>query len=279
MAKEDLRTKYTFKRIIWKVSLSSCSSNHFVHVFFDMFRSKNQIFFTWNQSNKQDLDTFLQSIQDQQPKVQFEYLIGSKVSYLNAFIENRNGKLFTSIYHHPILQSYTLPYVLHHTEVAHSNWLRMSLLRAICLCTSVEDFHLERIYLELTYLANGYSLTFVGTHLDHFFYYFQALEMRCSNDQTKYDKFRHDCLNYMKIQHQRSDELQQANNKGQVIRLHYIYEYGPRCEFNNIFHRLWLDYFKEHPTLSKEKVEILLSTRHRYSLNSLLTRDPSSLSL
>ncbi|CAF4337030.1 unnamed protein product, partial [Rotaria magnacalcarata] len=37
-----------------------------------------------------------------------------------------------------------------------SHWLRSSLIRAVRYCTTIEDFNQERIYLEMTYLANGY---------------------------------------------------------------------------------------------------------------------------
>ncbi|CAF3392411.1 unnamed protein product [Rotaria socialis] len=245
----------------------------------DLFgRSKDRIFFTWNQSNKIDLENFLQTIQDHRPNVQFESCIGMNVSFLNAYIENRQGQLFTRVYHHSNLQRYTLPYVLHHSEVEHSNWLRTALIRCVCLCTSIEDFHHERIYLDLTYLTNGYSLEFVESHMEHFFNFFHMSSMRFSNDQSMYDKFRNLLFGYMTKQHQRCDELQEMKNKGQVIQLNYRYEYGPRCEFNKIFHQLWLDYFKEHRSLSKNKINVLLTTRHLHSLNTLLTKEKLSLS-
>ena len=189
---------------------------------------------------------------------------------MNAFLENRDGRLCSRVFHHPTIQRYTLPYVLGHSKVAHSDWLRFALIRAVCYCSSVEDFRRERIYLELTYLRHGYSFMFVESHIRHFFKYFHMANMRYSNNQKDYDKFRQYWFDSMKLQHQHSDQLQKLNDNGQVIRLNYFYEFGPRCEFNEAFYRLWSDYFQKHPTLSSNKMKLLLEAKHCYTLNSLL---------
>lgn len=238
---------------------------------FFSYRSKDQIFFTWNQSNEDDLRNFLQSIRNKQPNVQFRTLIAKNLVFFNAFIENCEGKLSTRIYHHPFLQRYTLPYQFQHSKLEHGDWLRSALTRIVCICSCVEDFNLERIYLEMTYLINGYSLEFVETHVRHFFNYFHAQDIRYSKDQITYDKFRDECFDYVKMQYELSDELQKFHNTKHLIHLYYPYELGPRCEFNQAFYHIWHKYFKEHPHLSKEKSKILLTTRHQYSLNILLT--------
>ena len=248
-------------------------------MFFFLRRYKDEIFFTWNKSNDGELHGLLQTIKEKHPNVRFQKLIGSNVTYLNAYIENRQGQLYSRVYHHPIIQSYTLPYVVGHSKLAHSNWFRSALIRAVCYCSSVEDFNQERVYLELTFLTNGYSLVFVETHIQHFFNYFHAHAMRYSIDQTMYDKFRHDCFDFITIQHKISDQLQQLDDTGRVIRLEYIYEFGPRCQFNEQFHKLWFDYFKKHPHFSKDNCQILLTTKHRYSLNALLAKENSTCSM
>ncbi|CAF5171891.1 unnamed protein product, partial [Rotaria magnacalcarata] len=52
---------------------------------------KDQIFFTWNNGNEEELGSFLQTIRDKNPNVQFQKLIGTNVPFLNAFVENQNG--------------------------------------------------------------------------------------------------------------------------------------------------------------------------------------------
>ncbi|CAF4574311.1 unnamed protein product [Rotaria socialis] len=60
------------------------------------------------------------------------------------------------------------------------------------------------------------------------------------------------------MQHELSDQLQQFDDKGQLIHLNYLYEYGARYQFNEQFHRIWSEYFNQHPNLSIQKCKILL---------------------
>ncbi|CAF2061495.1 unnamed protein product [Rotaria magnacalcarata] len=224
-------------------------------------RYKDQIFFTWNNGNQEQLGSFLQTIRDKSPNVQFQKLIASSVPFLNAFVQNQNGNLFSRIYRRPLIQGYSLPYEVSHAKLVH-----------------IEDFNLERIYLELTCLTNGYSLRFVETHVQHFFNFFHLHPLRYSRDQIMYNKFRHNWFNYIKIQHELSDQLQQFDAKGQLIHLNYLYEYGARCKFNEQFHRIWSEYFNQHPNLSIPKCEILLNAINVHSLNVLLSNQKSMVS-
>ena len=53
-------------------------------------------------------------------------------------------------------------------------------------------------------------------------------------------------------------KLQQLSDTGRLIRLHYLYEYGARCQFNQEFHKLWKKHFGNNPILCKEKTAIQL---------------------
>ncbi|CAF3327476.1 unnamed protein product [Rotaria socialis] len=236
-------------------------------------RYKDQIFFTWNNSNEKELCRFLQTLQDKDSPIQFQQRIASTVRFLNVHIDNLKGELSTRIYHQAMMQKYSLPYVVGHSKQAHSDWFRSALIRAVCCSSSVDNFHLERVTLELTCLTNGYSLQFVETQVEHFFGYFHAHEMRYSKDPTMYDTFRKNWFSYMTMQYELTDKLHQFNDKGQLIQLNYRYEHGPRCEFNEQFHRLWSHYFHQHPTLSKEKTKALLTTKQQHSLNTLLAEE------
>ncbi|CAF5072878.1 unnamed protein product, partial [Rotaria magnacalcarata] len=117
------------------------------------------------------------------------------------------------IYRHPLIQGYSLPYEVGHAKLVHSDSLRSVLIRAVCYCSSVEDFNLERICLELTCLTNGYPLRFVETHVQHFFNFFHLHSMRYSKDRIMYNKFRHNWFNYIKMRHELSDQLQQFDDE------------------------------------------------------------------
>lgn len=201
--------------------------------------------------------------------VRFDISHGSSVSYLNILVQNRNGELYTRIDHESAIQKYRLPFVVGHSKLAHSDWLRSALIRATCCCSSVSDFHEEKTYLELTCLINGYPLLFVNTHLQHFFNYFNMSAMRYAMNQDMYKKFRQLWFDYMSVQHDLTDELQKFDENGQLVYLNYIYEYGPRCQFNKKFYHLWSNYFNQHPNLSKDKLKILIEPKHFQTLHSL----------
>ena len=79
-------------------------------------------FFTWNESSSNELFTFLQDeIREKYRNVRFEISINSKVSCMNAYIENRQGYLYTRVHDDPTIQRCTLPYVTGHSKSAHSD--------------------------------------------------------------------------------------------------------------------------------------------------------------
>ena len=238
-------------------------------------RYQDQIFFTWNRSEG-ELCSALQKFRTQYPNLHCQTLTGSIVQYLNAYIENRQGQLYSRVIHNPTIQAYTLPYVVGHPKLKHSDWLRAALIRAVCYCSSVDDFHQERIYIELTYLVNGYSLLFVECHMQHFFKYFETEDMRYSLDQAMYDKFRRQWFEWIDWQRELNNKLETVDNNGNLIRLNYLYEYGPRCQFKEDFHVIWSKYLNTDPQLSEKTSTILLTTKHVHSLNALLSQQKSS---
>ncbi|CAF1385303.1 unnamed protein product [Adineta steineri] len=234
-------------------------------------RCKDQILFTWN-GPTDELRSLLQTLQNTHSNIHFELSIGMNVNFLCTYIENQSSQLYTRIYHDPTIQGYTLPYVIGHSKLQHSDWLQSALIRAVGCCSSVHDFNQERIYLELTYLVNGYSLLFIECHIQHFFNYFHAESMRYILDQAKYDQFRCQWFKLIKNQQNLSDKLQQRHDNSNLIQLNYLYQYGQRCEFNNTFRRIWSDHFGTHETLSNNNSTLTLTTKHDYSLNALLVQ-------
>ncbi|CAF1345307.1 unnamed protein product, partial [Rotaria sp. Silwood1] len=117
-------------------------------------RHKNQLFFTWNKSSPLELETCIEDLREKHRNVRFQKLIGTSVHYLNIYLENRQGHLYSRIHYDPNSQRYTLPYVTSHAKSAYSDWLRTALIRAVCVCTSIDDFQQERMYLELTFLTS-----------------------------------------------------------------------------------------------------------------------------
>ncbi|CAF5226053.1 unnamed protein product, partial [Rotaria magnacalcarata] len=115
----------------------SISTQCLSYFYFFFCRYKDQLFFTWNNSNETELCRFLRPLQDKYPSVQFHPRIGSTVRFFNVHIDNSKGELSTRIYHQSMMGKYSLPYVVGHSKQAHSDWLRSALIRAVCCCSCV----------------------------------------------------------------------------------------------------------------------------------------------
>lgn len=119
-------------------------SKLYLSIFID--RYQNEIFFTWKNSQN-ELNNLLETMKIQYTNVHFQTSIGTKVNYLNLLISNRNGELYTRVNRSSSTKNYLLPYVTGYSKLSHSHWFRTALIRAVCCCSSVDDFHEERIYL------------------------------------------------------------------------------------------------------------------------------------
>jgi hypothetical protein len=94
-------------------------------------------------------------------------------------------------------------------------------------------------------------------------------------DQVMYDKFRRQWLDFTDMQRAFSSKLQHYHDHGHLIRLHYLYEFGARCRFNQEFRQLWIKHFGTNKILCKEKTAIVFTTKHLHSLNALLAQQKS----
>ena len=158
--------------------------------------------------------------------------------YLNGYISNENGQFYSRVYHDSAVQSYTLPYVVGHPKVQYSNWIRTALIRAVCYCPSVDDFNRERIRIELTCLANGYSYRFVDSRIASFYNYYHCESLRYDLNQTLYNKWRQKWFDFISMQRPLLSRLQQRKEKGEIVRFHYLYEYGARFGIQQRFSSL-----------------------------------------
>lgn len=238
-------------------------------------RYHNQIFFTWNESTNEFRQLF-ETLAHQTKDIQIDFTMGDKIEFFNIHIENLDGTLYTRVHHDTSIPQHTLPYTIDNAQDAHSHWFRSSLIQAVRYCTSVFDFNNERIYLEITCLTNGYSVEFVERRIHHFFKHFDALSLRSSLDQHVYQQLQHRLFNFSHEQQQFSRTNQELVNDNQLIHMSYFYQYGPKNEFNkklrkilreNIHLRTSSAFEKRH-----RKIEIILTTKPKYSFNALLSQ-------
>ena len=234
-------------------------------------RYKDQIFFTWNRS-EHDLRTLLNTIVEKHPAIRLKTSIGRCVHYLNIHIENRNGQLFTRIYHPEKRRSLALPFVIGHARVQHGYWFRSALIRAVQLCSYYEDFEQERIYMEMSCLANGYSISFIEHELQQFYRYFNAEKIRFSMDEMVYNKLRGRLFNFIEVQRSTFAKHLELEDHERLLRFYYLYDYGPRNEFQDKFREIWYNFMKNHTQLSLKDIHICLTTKTLFSLNTLLAK-------
>ena len=246
-------------------------------IFLIYFRYKDEIIFTWN-SDKEELQSIVKQIHIPDTSIDIDLQMGPNIQFLDAYIENKEGILYSRVNHDHEAQSYTLPYAFGNSKAVHSHWLRSSLIRAVRYCTSVEDFNRERIYLEVTCLANGYSLEFVEKRIQHFYNFFDANSVRTYLDQRLYNRLRHRLFLFISQQKRYIEENRELEKKNELIRLSYLYEFGPRREFDQKMKEILCNSLESSNTASKKKkLKIKITTKNQYSLNALLSRQKPSM--
>ncbi|CAF1392968.1 unnamed protein product [Adineta steineri] len=209
-------------------------------------RYKDQIFFTWN-SSKEELQALLQTTNQKHSNVHIEASFGRSIHFLNAQIENRNGHLYTSVYHDKTqISKYILPYVVRDTKAQHGHWFRSALIRAVRFCSNYIDFIEEQSYLQMSCLANVY----------------QRLRQRV--------------LVFIDEQRIMLDKNQALEDQEYIFHLSYRYDYGSSYAYNEEFHNTWTTNLEFDQQLSHPNAKVILTPKQIYSLNTLLAEEKSS---
>ncbi|CAM4955562.1 unnamed protein product [Rotaria socialis] len=128
----------------------------------------DDIFFTFNEP-KTKIEAVIKKANDFHPNIKLEANIGSCVSFLDLLIDNKNGVLFTSVYHKPAAEPCVVPFISDHPRHVFSNIIQASLLRAVRYSTTLDIFEKERCAIRLMLLYNGYPSRYIDTHFRKFF--------------------------------------------------------------------------------------------------------------
>jgi hypothetical protein len=105
------------------------------------------------------------------PNIKLVRQIGTKVSFLDVFIENNNGILATSVYHKDSTEPYIVPFRSDHPQHVFHNIIDGALTRALRYSSILSAFHEERRLIKLMLLYNGlvlYHFSFPYSMLCHF---------------------------------------------------------------------------------------------------------------
>jgi hypothetical protein len=221
-------------------------------------------FLTWYDAIDK-IQACFNELNEEYPDIQITTSIGRHIHFLNAYIENRKDVLYSRVHRDPFLQPFLLPYATGHPRLIHRQWLRFILIRAGLYCSSWEDFNEERLYIELIFLANGYSLDFVQYHLQQFFTRFNPVELRITLNRWTYASFRMRLFRY--LNQQRQEELENKNPK--LIQLFYLFDWGSRYVFNQKFVELWTTILDKDPKFKRHGLQLKLDSIHCYASNTL----------
>ena len=111
--------------------------------------------------SKEEILNELNKTTEKDTNIQITTTISQSLEYLDVSIENYHGHLKTSVYHKSASEPYILPYKSDHPRHIHNNIPFSALLRAARLCSTVEDFDMERLSTEMILLVNGYPPIFI----------------------------------------------------------------------------------------------------------------------
>ena len=81
--------------------------------------------------------------------------IDTSVSFLDLFIENKNGVLTTAVYHKEAAGPYIVPFNSDHPWPIFSHIIENALIRTVRYSSNLWAFHQERQSIKLMILYNG----------------------------------------------------------------------------------------------------------------------------
>ncbi|CAF1290979.1 unnamed protein product [Rotaria sordida] len=91
-------------------------------------------------------------------------------------------------------------------------------------------------------------------------------------NRSTYLSFRNELFRCIDQQKRDLFEEQQLQKNHQLIQLHYLFDWGSRCQFNKKFYQYWSTILEQDPEFKKYRLKIKLNTKHCYSSNTLLAR-------
>jgi hypothetical protein len=107
------------------------------------------------------------------PNIKLIRQLGTSVSFLDVFIENKNGVLDTSVYHKEAAEPYVVPFNSDHPRYVFMNIIDTALLRAMRYSSTLASFNKEQRSIKLMLLYNGLvkQLLFFQTYLFMFIFF------------------------------------------------------------------------------------------------------------
>ncbi len=120
----------------------------------------DDIFFTSNETLEK-INQMLDEANNLHSNIKLVRQIGTSVSFLDVFIENKNGTLITSVFHKQAAEPYIVPFKSDHPRQIFKNVIDTALKRAVRYSSTLSAFHAERRSIKLMLLYNGYMFHFL----------------------------------------------------------------------------------------------------------------------
>ncbi|CAF4166889.1 unnamed protein product [Rotaria magnacalcarata] len=185
--------------------------------------------------------------------------IGYTTNFLDLKIENKNGVLFTEVYHKPSYESYYFPFNSIHPIHMKKHIPFEMLIRAIKYCSTFEAYLYEREKLRMALLLNKYPGEFLEKQFNHVF---QKYDINQSISNKNYSALR--------------EKIVYADKKAKItidynktMFVHFTYYLNMKA-FPVKFHTLWNKYFIESPI---NEIKPVLGTRNVKNLQQQLIRN------
>ncbi|CAF0927363.1 unnamed protein product [Adineta ricciae] len=248
----------------------------------------DDVFMTSNLSLDK-INFMLDVVNNQDENIRITRSIGLNAQFLDVSVYNNQGQLKTTVFHKPSAAPYILPFLFDHPRHIHRSIIKAALLRAVRLCSHVQDFNQERLRIEITLLLNDYPPKFIAYHFKTFFQQNNVALLLEQLDDAIYQGFHQKQIS-LPTQHERerqqgqptnSDRTKQSPNQteqrreqwnSKEIRVHYIYSSGPMSEFKQRLKQLWKNHYV-HPGSPLNNVALKIGTRSNKSLQHILVKN------
>jgi hypothetical protein len=202
----------------------------------------DEIKFKLDEANQKDIN------------IKITYTINTSVDFLDITITNQSGQLKTSIYHKPAAEPYILPYSSDHPHHILRNIPYAVLLHAARICSHVDDFNSERIYIDVSLLLNNYPPNFISKQFYRFFHLNNAVSVLNQLDEQVYRQL-HQKLLYQPTRREKQLNqmmedpietpavLQPKIWNTKLMFPHYMFHSKQSHNFSQEFYKWWKTYY------------------------------------
>ncbi|CAF1927905.1 unnamed protein product [Rotaria magnacalcarata] len=222
----------------------------------------------------------LEKAQQKDLNIKINPNIQESVQFLEITIKNDNGKLKTSIYHKPSADPYYLPYTSDHPHSIHRNTPYSALLRAARLCSNLNDFHLERLRIDVSLLLNSYPPAFITNQFLRFFQVNKADTLIKRFDEQVYQQLHQKLLHQptkcdIENKTKKKDPvlfppvLQTKAWNSKLMYLRYPFEMGPKMTFPRQFLKWWKKHY-QYPGSNANSIRIRFIPKTNATLQNFL---------